>query len=531
MASRTRRFFLNMLSLTATALIMRGVGVAFNVYVSNRAGAEVMGLYSLLFGAYGLFITLGAAGINLGCTRLVSDALGKGDKALAIHSVKRSLLYCTVTGAVSGAIMFSLSGVIGEKLLGDIRTVSSIKVLAFTLLPISVCSCLSGYFTAVRRVKINAASQILIQLAKICVTTLLLGIMLPRGVEYACLALVIGGAVTELISLAVSLSLYLHDRHKYLPKTSGGETDDNEQGKITKKLVGITLPVTFSACIRSGLTTLQHALIPRGLKANGATWQAALSSYGTIHSMALPIVLFPSAFISSFAGLLIPEVAECRMRGDRERLSRIAYRILTLSLIFSIGVAGIMIFLSTDLGLIIYNSSETSLYIRMLAPLIPIMYIDSAVDAILKGMGHQVYSMNVNIADALTACILVFFLVPRIGLYGYIISIYATEILNTTLSLIKMIEITSLKPKIFHQVIMPTLCIIASTFISNLILTHTKRIFPSAVELSLHVILVLVIYVIFLVLTKTVGRDENEVIYASLLSEKQYREKFKVGNK
>ena len=40
MASRTRRFFLNAVSLTSAALIMRAVSVLFNVYISNAAGSE-----------------------------------------------------------------------------------------------------------------------------------------------------------------------------------------------------------------------------------------------------------------------------------------------------------------------------------------------------------------------------------------------------------------------------------------------------------------------------------------------------------
>ena len=90
MPSRTRRFFLNALSLTATAFALRGVSVLFNIYVSNKAGSEAMGLYSLLGSVYGFSITLACAGINLGTTRLVSDALGLGDIALAKKSAKRA---------------------------------------------------------------------------------------------------------------------------------------------------------------------------------------------------------------------------------------------------------------------------------------------------------------------------------------------------------------------------------------------------------------------------------------------------------
>ena len=524
MASKTRVFFLNALSLTATALIMRCVGMLFNVIVSNRAGSEAMGLYSLLGSIYGFAITLATAGINLGTTRLVSEALGVGDEALARRSVRKALLCCSVSGILASILLFLFAPLLGESLLGDTRAIVPLRLLALTLLPIAICSCLSGYFTAVRRVKINAAASVVAQFIKIGTTVLLLSFWAGMGAEKACIALVLGGAVAEFISLGISYFLYLIDRRK-LKKNAGSPS--KEQPKIVKKLLGITLPVSFSACIRSCLSMLQHILIPKGLASSGQSWSRALSSYGALHGMAMPLILFPSAFISAFSGLLIPEVGECIVQGNSQRLRRVSYRALTLSLIFSIGVSGIMIFYSNELGILFYNNTETATYIRIMAPLIPVMYIDSAVDAVLKGSGHQVYSMNVNIADALTACVFAIFLIPKMGIWGYVISIYATEILNTTLSLYKMISISNIKVKPFHQIVMPILCIIGATNLSKILLIIIPSPFEGAMELIPRIALSTIIYLLLLLATRTLGKDEWEFINASLLSQSRYDRKFR----
>ena len=493
---------------------MRGVGVAFNIYVSSKAGTVAMGLYSLILGVYGFFITLAVCGVNLGVTRLVSEALAEKNIALARKSVRASLVFCTVCGLLASLILFILSPYIASNILSDSRCEISLRAMSFSLLPISICSCLSGYFTAVRRVKLSSTISTLIQILKIFVTLALLYLLMPYGEEYACLSLVLGLTLCEILSLGVNFILFLIDRHKHL-KASRDEICDTPA--ISQKLLGITLPVTVASCMRSLLSSLSHVLIPKGLKRSGSSWSAALSSYGLICGVVLPLVLFPSAFISSFSGLLIPEVSECRVQGDFVRLRRICYRILTISLFFSIGVAGIMAFLSSDIGLTIYKSAEAGDFIRLLSPLIPIMYIDSAVDAILKGMGKQVYSMIVNIADAGTACIIIFLLTPRLGIYGYIISIYATEILNTTLSLIGMIKCVSPKLRIFHQVCLPIICICGATLVSNIILRRIHHPFGSYIELILHILLVVMLYGVFLLITKAIGRDEKEVIYHSLI--------------
>ena len=66
------------------------------------------------------------------------------------------------------------------------------------------------------------------------------------------------------------------------------------------------------------------------------------------------------------------------------------------------------------------------------------MYTDMVVDGCLKGLGQQVWSMGINILDALLGVILVYTLLPVGALTAYIGIIYFNEILNLTLSLLRL---------------------------------------------------------------------------------------------
>ncbi len=521
-----RRFACNALLLIGVNLFMRTVGMSFNVYLSNRAGGEVMGLYSLLFGVYGLALTLGCAGVNLGTTRLVAEAMGAYcpvgqysdleatvEGAACRMAIRRVLARCMVYSLIcsSGAaiLLFFGAPVIGTVWLGDGRTVLSLRTLAMTLPPLAVSSCLGGYFTAVRRVARVSAVNIGVQFLRIGFCSYLLTLWLPDGVEMTCLALVLGGALSEVAGVLLTILAYFADRRRHsVMSRNGVSTDLHDEEHLTRRLLGITVPVTLSACLRSGLVTLQHALIPRGLKRSGASWSEALASYGVLHSMVLPVVLFPSAFISSFSGLLVPEVAESSTRGDGERVARIAYKIVTPALIFSFGVAGIMSCYAYELGEAIYHSREAGMYIRCLAPLIPIMYVDSSVDAVLKGMGEQVYSMNVNIADALSSVILVWLLLPRMGLWGYVITIYVTETLNTTLSLARMLPISCMKIRLWKQVFGPLVCVVGATCLCRLASEWGHLPIGGMGDMVLHMAVCAALYLLLLILTGVVGREE-----------------------
>ena len=97
-----------------------------------------------------------------------------------------------------------------------------------------------------------------------------------------------------------------------------------------------------------------------------------------------------------------------------------------------------MFVFSDKLGLVIYSSAEAGRYIRILAPLIPVMYTDMTVDGCLKGLGQQVWSMAINILDAVLGLVLGWTLLPVYALHAYIGIIYFTEAVNFILSILRL---------------------------------------------------------------------------------------------
>jgi stage V sporulation protein B len=262
--------------------------------------------------------------------------------------------------------------------------------------------------------------------------------------------------------------------------------------------------------MRSALVTIEHILIPHGLEKSGSSRDMSLAAYGIIGSMVFPLVLFPSAITASFAGLLIPEVAESSATNDNKRICGIISSVLETVLIFSIGRAGIIMCFSIDIGNTVYPEAHNAgKYILMISPLIPVMYLDTAVDSMLKGLGEQVYSMGVNIADALISVILVAILLPMLGINGYIITVYFTELLNAALSITRLLMKSKVKVPIIRWVARPLLCVILATKLTRLLISNT------AINSNVwgHVALSALIYVVIMVIT---GGIKLKRIYKSV---------------
>jgi stage V sporulation protein B len=317
---------------------------------------------------------------------------------------------------------------------------------------------------------------------------ILFGIFLPKGVEGGCIAIVAGGCVAECLSGLWAGIMCSIDRYRHL-KNVARLSDVFPNMDSIRSLSSISIPIAASTYIRSALLTLEHMLIPKTLKMNGMSHSAALASYGMLGSMVLPVVLYPASLTSSFASLLIPEFSEAKARGDIKHIKRAAMKAIFVTFAFAACVSGVMLSYSGPLGRVIYNSTEAGKYIRLLAPIIPIMYLDTVVDSMLKGLGYQVYTMTVNIVDAALSIVGVLILIPKLGILGYVILISVSELVNASASFWKLSKVLGLDFSIRRLILLPTAsAIITCAFVrevyAHLLYVSAESVFGLVIHIS-----------------------------------------------
>ena len=156
----------------------------------------------------------------------------------------------------------------------------------------------------------------------------------------------------------------------------------------TARMLAIAMPLAVSAYARSALGTIEHLLVPRGLRRAGFSADSALAGYGVIQGMALPVVLFPACLMGALSEVIVPELTKEQVSGGAE-IPRTVRSVLIKSFLYALIVAACMFVFADMLGTVIYHSSEAGRYIRLLAPLIPIMYTDTAPAANPDRPGRQ----------------------------------------------------------------------------------------------------------------------------------------------
>ena len=407
--------------------------------------------------------------------------------------MKKCLTYSLLFGIFSAVLLSLFADIICTYLLHNKVQSYLFYIIAISLPFISMSSALNGYFTALRKNGKNALARIFEQFVKITATAYLLSLFMPSGLEYACLSLVFGEAISEIMSFLFVFALYRIERKNYTVK-------DNTKTNYTKSIFEITLPVSITSYIRSGLASLKQLLIPLRLEKSGMDCNIAISTYGLINGMAMPLLMFPEVIINSFSGLLVPEFTYYYTKNNFNRIREIISKIFRITLLFSIGIIGAFIFYSNNISLVIYNNLDIALYLKILAPLLLFMYLDSIVDNILKGLNQQLSVMKCNILDLFVSIFCIYILLPIWGVNGYIFIIFLSEILNSGISILQLKQITHFKFDFKNWIIKPFIGIAFSYFVCTLLVPN---IIPNISSIILQIVLFISCYFVFLLISNS----------------------------
>lgn len=433
-----KRLIMNTALLTGSSLAMSAISMAFQVWLAARIGSAGIGLYQLVLSVAFLCTTFAVSGIRFAATRLVSEELGHERSWSVAAAMRRCFAYSLFFGLSALTVLWSFAEPIGFLWIGDARTVRSLKLIAFSMPFLSLSSVMSGYFTACGRVWKPTVVHLGEQLITIGFVAFFLTHSPAGDIEKNCAAVMLGNVCGDAISFVCMLLFYLTDRHSVRDYSA-------QKLKLTSRMLKVALPLAVSAYARSALSTLEHLLVPRGLKAAGFSADRALSGYGVIQGMVLPILSFPACILMALAELIIPELTEAQVRGNEGDISKTVSSLIKKGLGYSSAVALVLFIFADKLGVRIYSSPEAGDYLRLLAPLIPIMYTDMVADGCLKGLGQQLWCMGINLLDALLGVLLVWQVLPVFALKGYICIIYFNECLNFALSIMRLGKVTKIR--------------------------------------------------------------------------------------
>lgn len=444
------------LTVLGASVITRILGFVFRIYIADKLGAEGMGLYQLVTSLYMLVVTFATSGISIAVSRMVAEQLAANRYGSTRVILRMSVCWSLMISLAASLLLFAFANPIGCYLLGDPRTVLSLRCLAPSLPFMAASSCIKGYFYALRNSMRPSSATVIEQIAKIVFIICIIGLWLPYGDAYACAATAMGMTVGEIISCAYVMATYF-------------SYADHKDKKVCKhrsvfgQILSISLPIQTSSTLHSALRLAENLLIINGLRIfTGGDGGAAISAYGVLKGMVLPLLMFPTSLLQAVVTVLIPEVAGANAGGRKQTVQRACGRVLQLTLLMGIIITALFLLFPEQIGSLFYHDPSVPGMLAKLSLLCPLIYLEMVTVGILNAIGEQVAPMRYNIADSLLRIVFIWLLVPKGGIDYFLWIMIGSNLFTSLLNLHHLLKVTGMRLEVANWLAKPSLAAAAS---------------------------------------------------------------------
>ena len=152
--------------------------------------------------------------------------------------------------------------------------------------------------------------------------------------------------------------------------------------------------------------------------------------------------------------------AEQSARKDgalRKEACELTCQVLRYAMLFSIFVMMLFLFFSREIGMAFYREKAVGSMIRILAPLVPFMYLESIVDGMLTALDQQVSIMKYNMIDGVGRLFLVMLLLPHFGMNGFLGMMYVSNLYTSLACIRKLLQVTGIEIPVTEWILLPLL--------------------------------------------------------------------------
>lgn len=435
--------------LTVVSLVLQGLGLWLNIFISNKLGTASVGVMTLIFSLFGFIMVLANGNIFISTSRFVSEEAGVGNGNVT-RIMKLSMGFSLILSTAFALLSFGLARLITDYVSGEPQLAMSIRIIALSLPPAAFGSCIRGYFNAVRNVKIPCFGDITEFAAKWLSLTCGVLFLLDRGLSVYILI-----SASILIGEVISCVYYIV---KYLPEYRIFSALPQGQPRITKisSYLKLSLPIVASGYVQMIMSSLNEALVPVALLKYNASAERAMSEYGMFEAMIIPSVFYPAVILTSLSNIIIPEIARANSSGNAERVRSLIRKTMSRAFAYSFFISGMLLVMGKNIGQVLCPSdSLVSETLVKMFPVVPFIYLEIVLEGIIKGLGRQNFSTLNSLCEYAIRIVCVIVFVHLYGFTGVLISYYASNVYSNIVRIIFVFKVTEIRFEVFTYIVKP----------------------------------------------------------------------------
>ncbi len=422
--------------LTITGLTTRIIGFFYRIFLSKTFGEEGMGIYQLIAPVLALSFSFCVAGIQTSISKYIASEPSTHNYKYSFHVLLSGISISMILSLFLSNIIYLYSVPIATYMLLEARCAPLLRIIALSIPFASLHSCINGYYYGIKKASLPAITQLVEQIVRVGAVYYLYYLSQQKGYPLTISCAVIGLVLGEIVSMLISLiAVYIRFYHVHnqilLPSL-------REYFTIGGNVFSFAAPLSANRIILNFLQSIEAVYIPNSLMKHGLSSEAALSIYGVLTGMALPLILFPSTITNSLSVMLLPTISEAEAVGNSKRIKHAVDKSIQYCLILGAVCTFCFLVFGNYLGTLLFSSSTVGNYIRTLSFICPFIYISTTLGSILHGLGKTNLTFCFSLISLFIRLLFVFFAIPVFGIQGYLWGLLISQLLHTWLHIIAL---------------------------------------------------------------------------------------------
>lgn len=450
--------------MTALGTLERFLGFLYRVYLSRTIGAEGLGIYQIALSVVGVLVTLSASGIPITVSRLMLKERAKKNSVGEFDVISAGILTSLLISVPAVLCLYLFRDKL-TFLFADERCYDVLAIMLPAVILTGVYAVIRGYFWGNRYYFTYAIIELIEELAMVVVGIILVG----KAAD------IFDGAKKAGISVFISYIVSFVLSSLVFVLRSGKLTNPIRQ---LKPLIVSSSPITATRTLTSLIGSLVAVIVPARLVFFGATSQQALSDFGELSGMALPLLFMPSTFIGSVALVILPEISESYYSGRKDLLVKNAKKAFDFSVVISVIIIPVFIGAGKEIGEFIYSSEQAGVYLAISAFSMLPMSVSMITNSLLNSVNKEKFTFVCYLVSSALMLLCIYFLPKFIGVYSLIVGYFVSFTATGVIELIALDKFCERRFKFKKTLILSSVAVIPCSVFCFLLTSLFRRSMP-----------------------------------------------------
>lgn len=418
------KFIKSTIVLIIGGIITKILGMLNKVIMARYLGTEGLGIYMMILPSFILFLNISSFGFPVAVSKLVSED-DRNNKKLIFTSI----IFVLFINFLLMIFILFIAKYLSFNLLHEKRSYYAIMAISLVIPFASISGILRSYFFGRERMGPHVISHITEDIVRIIAMVIGVPFFMHKGVEYAVCFVILTNIISEVTSILI---LFF-----FLPKNFSLTRSDVKPSKIYLiDCLSISIPTTATRLIGSICYFLEPIILTGVLLYVGYPNSVIVREYGIISGYALPLILLPSFFSNAISQALLPVITKKYKMRDIAGVKRKIRQGIAYSLLIGIPLTIVLEMFPDKLLKLLYNTTSGVSYIRFLAPVCLLQYIQAPLASTLDALGMSKENFTSNLAGVLTRLVMLpLFSLIKIGMWGLIFSTSLNVVVVTMMNI------------------------------------------------------------------------------------------------